>query len=275
MSERTEGPESRLDGPDSMQGRVALVTGGGSGMGRAAACAFAARGAEVVIADISQEAAEGTIELMAPGRGSFIATDVTKAQDAERAVATCGERFGRLDYLHNNAGVAGSKLIIHETSLEDWDRVVGINMLGAWLMLKYALLAMREQGHGSIVNMASVAAHTPMAGSGVYNAAKAGVLQLSRTAALENGDRGIRVNAIAPGMIATPMAQSWVDAYDTFPPPGPGPLERFGLPEEVASAVVWLCSDAASFVNGICLTVDGGWTATAPLRDPLPTDSPA
>jgi NAD(P)-dependent dehydrogenase (short-subunit alcohol dehydrogenase family) len=258
-----------------MQDKVALVTGGGSGMGRATAEAFAARGAHVVIADFNPAAAEETIGLLPEGKGTFVETDVTKAADVERAVGACTERFGRLDYLHNNAGIAGSKLIIHETSDEDWDRIVGVNMRGAWLVLKYALLAMREQGHGSVVNMASVAAHTAMKGSGVYNAAKAGVLLLTQTAALENGDRGIRINAVAPGMIATPMTKSWVDAFDTFPPPGPGPLGRFGLPEEVAAAVVWLCSDEASFVNGICLTVDGGWTTTAPERDPLPGDEPA
>jgi NAD(P)-dependent dehydrogenase (short-subunit alcohol dehydrogenase family) len=240
-------------------------------MGRAAAQEFAARGAHVVIADLDESAGEETVGMLEEQRGTVIHTDVTEEASVQSAVAACVERLGRIDYVHNNAGVAGSKLIIHETSREDWDRIVGINMLGAWLVLKHSLLAMREQGYGSIVNMASVAAHTAMSGSGVYNAAKAGVLQLSHTAALENGDRGIRVNAVAPGMIVTPMTKSWVDAYDTFPPPGPGPLKRFGLAGEVAAAVVWLCSDEASFVNGICLTVDGGWTVTAPLRDPLPT----
>ncbi|MEA2209924.1 MAG: hypothetical protein QOF54_2401 [Solirubrobacteraceae bacterium] len=257
-----------------MQGKIALVTGGGSGMGRATAQAFAERGAHVVIADFDEAAAEETVGMLAGRRGTVVATDVTKVDQVERAVEVCTDRFGRLDYLHNNAGVAGSKLILHETTEQDWERIVGVNMWGAWLVLKHCLIAMREQGHGSIVNMASVASQTAMAGSGVYNAAKAGVLQLTRTAALENGDRGIRINAVAPGMIATPMTQSWIDAYSTFPPPGPGPLGRFGLPEEVAAAVVWLCSDAASFVNGVCLTVDGGWTITAPERDPLPTAQP-
>jgi len=242
-------------------------------MGRAVVSEFAARGAHVVIADIDREAAEETIRLLPDGKGTFVEADVRQVADVERAVAACTEGLGRIDFLHNNAAVAGSNLPVHETTEEDWERIVGIDMKGAWLVLKHVLLAMREQGHGSIVNMASVAAHTAMAGSGVYNAAKAGVLQLSRTAALENGDRGIRVNAVAPGMIVTPMTKRWVDAYDTFPPPGPGPFGRFGLAEEVAAAVVWLCSDASSFVNGTCITVDGGWTATAPLRDPLPTDA--
>jgi NAD(P)-dependent dehydrogenase (short-subunit alcohol dehydrogenase family) len=253
-----------------MDGKVALVTGGGSGMGRASSVAFAEHGAHVVVADLDETGARETLALIPEGRGTFVQTDVTRTADVERAIAACTVGLGRLDYLHNNAGVSGSNLPVHDTTEEEWDRIVGLDLRAAWLVLKYTLLAMRDQGHGSIVNMASVAAHTAMEGSGAYNAAKAGLLMLSHTAALENGEFGIRVNAVAPGMIVTPMTQRWVDAYEQFPPPAPGPLGRFGLAEEVAAAVVWLCSDAASFVNGHCLTVDGGWTATAPLREKLP-----
>jgi NAD(P)-dependent dehydrogenase (short-subunit alcohol dehydrogenase family) len=255
-----------------MNGKIALVTGGGSGMGRAAAAAFGQRGATVVVADIDEQGATETARLLPEGHAAFVATDVTHERDVAAAIAFCVERYGGIDFLHNNVGIAGSNLPVHETDDSDWDRIVGVNLRGAWLVLKHSLLAMRAQGHGSIVNMGSVAGHTAVAGSGAYNAAKAGVLMLTRTAATENGDRGIRVNAVAPGMIVTPMTQKWVDASDTFPPPGPGPLGRFGLAEEVAAAVVWLCSDDASFVNGVCLTVDGGWTTSAPERAPIAAD---
>jgi NAD(P)-dependent dehydrogenase (short-subunit alcohol dehydrogenase family) len=247
-----------------MDGRVALVTGGGSGIGRASAIAFARRGAAVVVADLNGEGAEETARLAGDAVTTFVG-DTAEGSVVEQLVAECVRRHGRLDYVHNNAGVRGHGLL-HDISEQDWDAVNRVNLRGAWLVLKHALRAMHAQGGvGAIVNTASVGGERALFGTGAYCASKAGVVMLTRVAAVENG-AGIRVNAVAPGPVATPMTADYQRVGG-----GPPPSQRLALPEEVAEAAVWLCSDAASYVNGVCLTVDGGWTAAA-RSGPPPTD---
>jgi NAD(P)-dependent dehydrogenase (short-subunit alcohol dehydrogenase family) len=236
--------------------QVVLVTGGGSGIGRAVARAFAARGARVVVADVEprpDEVADG----LDAGRFRFVRLDVADTAAVREAIEEIAAREGSLDVVHNNAGVASRKQCLHEVTGSEWDRVVNTNLRGCWNVLSSAIRIMRAQRAGSIVNTASIGASGGLPERGPYCAAKAGVVALTRVAALENGGLGIRVNAVAPGTIETEMS---VAALGGLAPSGPPPSGRLGSPEEVAEVVVWLSSDAASYVNGVCVTVDGGWT---------------
>jgi NAD(P)-dependent dehydrogenase (short-subunit alcohol dehydrogenase family) len=239
-------------------GKVALVTGGGSGIGLASAAELAACGARVVVADIDAERARSAVDGL-DGDFEVVAADVANAGQVAALIDGLLERHGALDLVHNNAGLTGGGPELHELGEDDWDRVLGVNLKGGWLVLKHALAPMRRQRSGAIVNTASVAGRFGFRGLGAYCASKAGVIALTKVAAVENAPFGIRVNAVSPGMVATPLTAG--DGAG-----GPFPAGRQGTPQEIAAAVRWLCSDEAAYVNGTCLDVDGGWTATAGPR---------
>jgi len=249
-----------------LENKVALVTGAGSGIGRASALAFAREGASVVVNDsMNVKGAEETVKMIreAGGDAIFIQADVTKAAEVEVMVNKTIETYARLDCALNNAGVPASGKRIADCSEEDWDRIININLKGVWLCMKYEIPQMLKQGKGAIVNTSSVAGLVGQEKRPAYVASKHGVVGLTKVAALDYIKDNIRVNAICPGGIVTPILER-VFAR------GPGwkeemlqamPIGRFGMPEEVAEAVVWLCSDAASFITGHALPVDGGWVA--------------
>ncbi len=246
--------------------RVALVTGGGSGIGRATARAFAAEGATVAVADVDPEGGHQTVELIESdgGRASFIRADTSIAGEVENMVAEAVRTHGRLDCACNNAGIEGR---VGTTTIDydegDWEHVINVNLKGVWLCMKYEITEMVEQGAGAIVNIASIAGLVGLSGSSPYAASKHGVVGITKTAALEFAKQGVRVNAVCPGVIDTPLLdrivtrlpgrkQFYLDAQ---------PIGRLGAPEEVAAAVVWLCTDQASFVTGHAFPVDGGFVA--------------
>ncbi len=242
------------------EGKVALVTGGNSGIGKATALLFAQQGARVVIAARRVAEGEATVAAIrqAGGEAMFVPTDVARAADAEAVVARTVAAYGRLDCAFNNAGISGGALL-HELPEADWDRMIDVNLKGVWLGMKYQIIQMLVQGGGAIVNDSSVAGLTGYVRSAHYSATKHGVIGLSKSAALQYLDRGIRINVVCPGMIMTPMIER------AFAIPGVEewfrsrlPAKRGGQPEEVAQAVTWLCSEAASFVTGAAVPVDGG-----------------
>ena len=247
----------------TMEGKVALVTGGASGIGQAAAVLFARRGAQVAVADRNAEGGAETVALVEAegGQVQFFATDVTDEQQVAALVASAVSAFGRLDYAFNNAGITHPSRLFHEHTLEQWDEMIAVNLTSVFLCMKHEIIQMLAQGDGgAIVNTASGAAIIPAPGQPHYTAAKRGVLGLTTYAADELNNKGIRVNAICPGMIDTPMVASWresspemAEAVVRMMPGG-----RLGLPEEVAEAAVWLCSDEARWVSGDTMVVDGG-----------------
>jgi NAD(P)-dependent dehydrogenase (short-subunit alcohol dehydrogenase family) len=249
----------------SFENKVALVTGAGSGLGLATAKAFAESGASVVLADWNEEAARSAAEeLIARGHKAFaIRCDVADDAQVEAMVEQTVATFGRLDAAYNNAGVQNVVAEAADQAREDFDRVTAINLRGVWSSMKYELRQMREQGSGAIVNCSSIGGLIGGAGRGTYHAAKHGVIGLTKSAALEYAARGIRINAVCPGLIQTPMSDQMVaagqaDALDSMLKNVP--IGRLGRPEEIADAVLWLCSSAASLVVGHALTVDGGYT---------------
>jgi NAD(P)-dependent dehydrogenase (short-subunit alcohol dehydrogenase family) len=246
-----------------MEGKAGLVTGAASGIGRACAIRFAQEGAAVVVADLerSRAGAEETVELIREhgGEAAFVACDVSRAEDCERVVAGTVERFGRLDYAHNNAGI-GVHRRLHETPDDDFDRVIAVNLRGTFLGMKHQIRHMLEAGGGAIVNTSSNAGLRAVRLLSAYTASKHGIGGLTKNAAVEYADEGIRVNAVCPGAIMTPlMARESPERQQQIL--RPQALSRFGAPEEVAAAVVWLCSDDASFVTGIEMPVDAGSVA--------------
>jgi NAD(P)-dependent dehydrogenase (short-subunit alcohol dehydrogenase family) len=248
----------------SFEGKVALVTGAASGLGLATAKAFAASGASVALADWNEEAVrEAAEQLTAQGHNAIaIRCDVADDAQVEAIVTRTLAAFGRLDAAYNNAGVQNVLAETADTTREDYDRVMGINLRGVWRCMKSELQHMRAEGQGAIVNCSSLGGLVGGAERGIYHAAKHGVLGFTKSAALEYAPRGIRINAICPGLIWTPMADQMVAA-------GQGdalkameksvPMGRVGRPEEIANAVLWLCSDAASYVTGQSISVDGGF----------------
>jgi len=248
-----------------VNGKVALVTGGSSGIGRATALTFAREGAKVVVVDVVEEGGEETVRLIkaAGGEALFVKTDVSKATEVAAMVNKAVQTYGRLDCAHNNAGIEGGLATTADCNEENWDRVIRINLTGVWLCMHYEIPQMLKQGGGAIVNTASGAGLVGVPRMPAYVASKHGVVGLTRTAALEYAKSGIRVNAVCPGVIDTPMV-----ARATQQRPGmmermaaAEPVGRMGKPEEIAEAVVWLCSDAASFVTGHAMSVDGGAVA--------------
>jgi NAD(P)-dependent dehydrogenase (short-subunit alcohol dehydrogenase family) len=248
-----------------LRGKVAIVTGGTSGIGRDTAVLFAKAGAKVVVAGRREAEGQETIDLIraAGGDGLFVTTDVSRAADVRALVEKTVEKFGRLDVAFNNAGIEGSWSPIAEQSEEDWDSTIDINLKGVWLCLKYEIQQMLKQGGGgAIVNMASVAGFIGSAGAATYCASKHGVIALTKSAALETARNAIRVNVVCPAVIETPMGERiWgAPAAKKFAL-SLHPIGRFGRPEEIADAVVWMCSDGASFMTGQSLVLDGGFLA--------------
>jgi NAD(P)-dependent dehydrogenase (short-subunit alcohol dehydrogenase family) len=248
-----------------LRGKVGIVTGGTSGIGREAAVLFAKAGAKVVVAGRREVEGKETVDLVraAGGDGLFVKTDVSRAADVQALVRKTVEKFGRLDIAFNNAGIEGNWIPIAEQAEEDWDRTITINLKGVWLCLKYEIQQMLKQGGGgAIVNMASIGGLMGSAGAATYCASKHGVMGLTKSAALETARSGIRINAVCPAVIETPMGER------LFGEPemrkfalGLHPIGRFGTPLEVAEAVVWMCSDRASFMTGQSLVLDGGLLA--------------
>jgi len=249
----------------SLRGKVALVTGGSLGIGRACALVFAREGAKVVVADVMVEDGERVVQEIneAGGEAIFVRTDVSMAVEVETLINTVIKTYGRLDYAINNAGIEGVIAPTVNCTEENWDRTININLKGVWLCMKYEIQQMIKQGGGAIVNMASVAGLVGFKGLPAYCASKGGVVQLTRTAALEYARDGIRINAVCPGVIRTPMVDRVTggkpEAEEQFI--ALEPVGRMGRPEEVAEAAVWLCSDGASFVTGHPMVVDGGLVA--------------
>lgn len=249
-------------------GKVALVTGGGSGIGRASVLAFAARGASVVVGDIDAEGAQETVRMVQEGGGeaTFVSVDVAQSVEVEALINQTIATYGRLDYAHNNAGIEGIRTSTTDCSEENWDRVLDINLKGVWLCMKYEIPQMIKQGGGAIVNTSSVLGLVGYAGRAPYGASKHGVIGLTKAAALEYARQGIRINAICPGFIRTTMSEREISeaaqgdlAKGEELVANAEPIGRMGSPEEVAETVVWLCSDAASFVIGHAMSVDGGF----------------
>jgi len=248
-----------------LTGKVALVTGAGSGIGRASALAFAREGAKIVVADVVVDGGEETVSLIKKtgGEASFIKADVAKAAEVEALINTAVATYGRLDCAHNNAGIAGRSATVADDTEENWDRILAINLKGVWLCMKYEIPQMLKQGSGAIVNTASDAGLIAVRRGGAYVASKHGVVGLTKTAALEYAKAGIRVNAVCPGPIDTPMLQRGASLRPQIieKMAAAQPVGRLGQPQEIAEAVVWLCSDAASFVTGQAMPVDGGYMA--------------
>jgi NAD(P)-dependent dehydrogenase (short-subunit alcohol dehydrogenase family) len=253
--------------PGQLTGKVALVTGGASGIGRATALIFAREGATLVIADMHEEGGQQTVHMIRENGGdaTFVQVDVSRAIEVEAMVSATVETYGRLDCAHNNAGIGSRPRVrLHELSEEGWDQVMSINLKGVWLCMKYELIQMLQQGHGAIVNTASIMGLVgSWSRSGAYNASKHGVVGLTKTAALEYATAGIRVNAVCPGYIRTPLIAEALTSNPEMEAQiiARHPVGRMGRPEEIAEAVVWLCSAAASFVTGHTMTVDGGYVA--------------
>ena len=267
-------------------GKVALVIGAGTGIGRASSIVFARDGAKVVVADLAVEAGEETVRLIqeAGGEAIFFAVDVTRSDQVAALIEKTLATFGQLDVAHNNAGIEGPIARIADCSEAEWDRTIEINLKGVWLCLKYEIPAMLKLGRGAIVNTASVAGLAGLSQLAAYTASKHGVIGLTKAAALEYRRFGIRVNAVCPGLIHTPMIERAADAkLERDLPPRWRPLgrvlkamqklgiraiapsqkgaRRLGEPGEVAEAVAWLCSDAASFTTGHAMVIDGGYLA--------------
>lgn len=246
-------------------GRVALVTGGGGGIGRSTSLAFAREGAKVVVADLLAEAAEETAAMIveAGGEATAVACDVCVEADIERAVATAVERYGRLDAAHNNAGITHAQVLAAEVTREDFDRSMAINVLGVWLSMKHEIPAMLAGNGGAIVNAGSTAAVRALPKFSVYTATKHAVAGLTKAVAVDYAEQGIRANVVSPGATRTPMM---LGAMADNPERerlvrGSIPMGRLAEPEEIAEAVIFLCSDRASFITGQVLQVDGGIAA--------------
>lgn len=252
-------------------GKAGLVTGAAGGIGRASAIAFAAEGGSVVVSDLESSRAGGeeTVRIIteAGGRAAFVSADVRHADQVENLINKTVAAFGRLDFAHNNAGIVetGFTADIEE---EAWDRIFAVDVKGVWLSMKYELLYMKEHGGGAIVNTASESGlvGTPMASP--YVSAKHAVVGLTKTAAGEYANLGIRINAVAPGSVRTPLMEAApIEVQEMLM--APQPMHRMGTSEEIANAVIWLSSDKASFVTGIALPIDGGAIASAQSFDPF------
>ena len=245
--------------------KVAIVTGASTGIGRSAALALAAEGAAVVVADVDATRGEQVAKEIeaAGGHALFVATDVADDASVAAMVRRTVDELGGLDVAFNNAGIEGTPAPTHECSVENWNRTLAVNLTGVWSCMRHEIPAMLERGGGSIVNCASVAGLVGFLGIPAYTASKHGIVGLTKTAALEYAEAGIRVNAVCPGVIDTEM----VDRFTGNQPDAKAeltatePVGRLGRPEEIADAVVWLCSPKSSFVTGQALAVDGGFVA--------------
>lgn len=245
--------------------QVALVTGGSAGIGQATALAFAREGARVVVADLLQDEGEQTVERIRSqgGEATFVRTDVSSPAEVASLFERTLEAYGQLDVAFNNAGIEGNMAPTADCTEENWDRTIAINLKGMWLCMKHELAHMVPRGKGAIVNCSSVAGLVGFPGLPAYVASKHGLVGLTKCAALEYATQGVRVNAVCPGVIRTAMIDRLLKQNPEMEPQlvAGEPMGRIGNPEEIASTVTWLCSDAASFVTGQAIGVDGGWVA--------------
>lgn len=244
--------------------KIALVTGGAQGMGLDTANAFANHGAKVIIADYNEKQAQLAAQEINQQGGSAIAItcDVSKEADVQRTMTQIIDQFGQLDMVFNNAGIQSPATNIADLSTEEYDRIMNINLKGVWLCMKYELLHMRQQGNGAIVNCSSLGGLVGGIGRAAYHAAKHGVLGLTKSAALEYATQNIRINAVCPGTIDTPMVEKMFETGDLSRDDLARlqPIGRLGKGSEIADAVLWLCSPASSFIIGQSISVDGGYT---------------
>lgn len=248
-----------------MNGKVAIVTGAAAGIGRATAMAFAKEGAKVVVADVTAPGGEETVNCIRRGGGDaiFVQTNVAIESEVASLIKATIDAYGRLDYAFNNAGIEGAIAPAAEYPVEMWDRVLGVNVTGAWLCMKAEIPEMLKHGGGAIVNCSSVAGLVGSKGLAAYVASKHGLAGLTKVTALDYAQSGLRVNAVCPGVIDTAMIDR-VTGGDAAAEKGfvaMEPVGRMGTPDEVAATVIWLCSDASSFVTGQALAVDGGFVA--------------
>lgn len=247
-------------------GKVAFVTGGGSGIGRETALAFAREGASVMIADIVEKGAVETVGMIRGlgAKAEYVLGDVSKLADVQRFIQQTVQTFGKLNFACNNAGIGGDQVPVADMSEANWNKVLGINLSGVFFGVKTEVPEMIKAGGGAIVNIASILGTVGFGAAAAYVAAKHGVVGLTQTAAIEYATQGVRVNAIGPGFIYTPLLSSagmgeGTDMYNFIA--GLHPMKRMGKPSEVADAVIWLCSEKATFVTGATILVDGGYTA--------------
>jgi NAD(P)-dependent dehydrogenase (short-subunit alcohol dehydrogenase family) len=247
----------------TLEDKVAIVTGAAGGIGRASARAFAREGARVAVVDIDDEPGHETVELIRQtgGEAAYVHADVSRSDEVQAMVATTVSTFGRLDVAHNNAGIAVGGQPLADTPEEDWHRAIDVMLTGVFLCMKYEIPEMLKAGAGAIVNTASGAGLVGYPGTSGYVAAKHGVVGLTKVAALDYGRLGVRVNAVCPGTVWSPMVHDTVDGDPAIEEylVGLHPIGRIGQSEEVAEAAVWLCTDAASFVLGHAMSVDGGY----------------
>ncbi len=246
----------------SFENKVIIVTGAGSGIGRATAIAFAQEGAKVVVSDFHEQEGQETVSQIRSlgAEAYFIKCDVSQEPQVKELVEKTIQKYGRLDCAYNNAGIEGAPSSTVECSSENWDRTIDTNLKGVWLCMKYEIPEMLKHGKGSIVNCSSIAGLVGFETIPAYVASKHGVIGLTETAALEFAKKNIRVNAVCPGAIHTPMLDRFTQGEEQQRA-NQDPMGRVGRPEEIAESVLWLCSDKASYVTGQSLAVDGGWVA--------------
>jgi NAD(P)-dependent dehydrogenase (short-subunit alcohol dehydrogenase family) len=248
-----------------LEDKVVLITGAGSGIGRATAVLCAKEGGTVVVVDVNEGSGRETVQMLRErsSEAMFVRADVSQSAEVQGMVQRVVEEYGRLDCAFNNAGIEGDVVRTADVTEEDFDRIMAVNLKGVWLCLKYEIQQMLAQGGGTIVNTASAAGLVGTHSMPVYGASKHGVVGLTRSAAVEYGRKNIRVNAVCPAVIRTPMVERGFETFPKFVETAEriNPMRRLGEAEEVARAVVWLLSEHSSYTNGAALTIDGGFTA--------------
>lgn len=246
-----------------LKGKTAIITGASSGIGKSTAILLAKNGANIVVADIDEKQGKTVVEKLKSHEGDsiFVKVDTSSAEEVSQMVKTTMDKFGRLDIAVNNAGVGGESALIEEYSVESWDKTIAINLSGVFYGMKYQIPAMLENGGGAIINMASILGQVGFASSCAYVAAKHGIVGLTKNGALEYAKQGIRVNAIGPGFIKTPLLEDNLDDEQMEQITALHPQGRLGKPDEIAELVFWLASEKSSFVNGAYLPADGGYLA--------------
>lgn len=248
-----------------LEGKVTLVTGGAAGIGRASALRIAKEGSKVVVSDLDEKGGTETVKMIGDqgGLATFVPADVSDCEQVEGLIKTAVDEYGQINCAFNNAGIEGKMASTPECPEDNWDKTIAVNLKGTYLCMKYEIRHMLENGGGSIVNMSSVAGLVGFSELPAYSASKHGVLGLTKTAALEFAEKGVRINAVCPGVIQTKMIDRITGGKEENKEEFRGyePMGRMGKPEEIASAVMWLLSDGSSFVTGESLAVDGGFAA--------------